>query len=80
MAIHAAVATPGRAAKVLAVLSVGGFWVLPLSPVAAIGAVKMTEGTAGWARKAAVAGAVLCIGYTSAMAVLVARLYLLIPS
>jgi hypothetical protein len=70
----------GRAAKVLAVLSVAGFWALPVSPVVAIGAVKLTEGTAGWARKAAVAGALLCVAYTTALAVLCARLYLSIPS
>jgi hypothetical protein len=73
-------ATPGGAAKALAILCLAGFWAMPFAPLAAIGAVKMTEGSAGWARKAAVAGAVLCSAYTLAMAVLIAWLYLLIPA
>jgi hypothetical protein len=61
-------------------LSVAGFWVLPVSPVVAIGAVKLTEGTAGWARKTAVAGALLCVGYTTVLAIVIARLYLQVRS
>jgi hypothetical protein len=59
---------PGRVAKLLAVLSVACFWVLPLSPMVAIGAVSMTEGASGWPRNLAVAGAVLCVAYTVVMA------------
>ncbi len=70
----------GRAAKALAILCLAGFWAMPFAPFAAIGAVKMTEGTAGWARRAAVARAVLCSASTLAMAVLIARIYLLIPA
>lgn len=70
----------GWTAQALAVLSVAGFWVLPFSPIVAIGAVKLTDGTEGWARGAAVTGAVLCIGYTTALSVLIARLYLSIPA
>jgi hypothetical protein len=73
-------ATPGLAAKALAVLCLAGFWVLPFGPLAAIGAVRTTEGSAGWARKAALAGAALCSAHTLATAALIARLYLLIPS
>ncbi len=56
------VARPG--AKFLAVLSVAGFWLLPWSPLVAIGAVRRTEGTAGWPRRVAVAGAGLCTAWT----------------
>jgi hypothetical protein len=73
-------ARPGRMAEVLAVMSLAGFWVLPFAPMVAIAAVKTTAGAGGWARKAAVAGAVLCIAYTTALAVLIARIYFLIPS
>lgn len=74
MTTLAAVAVPGRTAKVLAVVSVAGFWALPFAPMVAIAAVKSTETADDWARKAAVAGAVLCIGYTTALAVLIAAL------
>ncbi|APW63028.1 hypothetical protein [Paludisphaera borealis] len=80
MTTSAAVARPGRATKVLAVLSVAGFWALPFSPMVAIAAVGMTEGTEGWARKTAVAGAVWCTMYTTALAALIAWVYLQIPS
>ena len=69
-------AVPGRLAKLLAVLSVGCFWLLPLSPIVAIGAVSMTKGASNRWRKLAVTGAVLCIVYTVAMALLFIRLYL----
>jgi len=68
------VSEPGWAAKALAVLSVAGFWAMPFAPLIAIGAVKSTEGTAGWARRAAVAGASLCIAYTTVMAVVLSAL------
>ena len=54
----------GRVAKLLAILSVAGFWVLPWSPLVAIAAVSMTRRAAGWARRVAVAGAVLTIAWT----------------
>jgi hypothetical protein len=69
-------AVPGRMAKLLAVLSVVCFWLLPLSPMVAIGAVSMTEGASDWSRKFAVTGAVLCIVYTIVMALCIVRLYL----
>lgn len=72
--------TSGLAAKALAFLCLAGFWALPFSPLVAIGAVKMTQGGSGWARRAAVSGAVLCSAYTLAMAILITRLYILIPS
>ena len=68
---------PGRAAKLLAILSVAGFWLLPFSPMVAIGAVSMTKGASGWTRHLAVTGAALCIAYTVVMSLLVARLILL---
>jgi hypothetical protein len=81
MTNHELVSGPSRAAKALAVLSVAGFWALPFAPVVAIGAVKSTEGTAGWARRAAVAGALLCIAYTTTMTIGVAALvYQLLPT
>ena len=63
-----------RMAKLLAILSVALFWLLPLSPMIAIGAVSMTKGASGWSRKLAVTGATLCIAYTVLMALLIARL------
>jgi hypothetical protein len=69
-------AMPGRLAKVLAVLSVACFWLLPLSPMVAIGAVSLTKGASGWSRNLAVTGAILCIAYTVAMALLITRLCL----
>ena len=69
-------AGPGRIAKLLAVLSVAFFWLLPFSPLVAIGAVSMTKGAIDWSRKLAVTGAVLCIVYTVVMALLIVRLYL----
>jgi len=69
-------AAPGRMGRLLAILSVACFWLLPLSPILAIGAVAMTEGTSNRWRNLAVTGAVLCIVYTVAMALLIVGLYL----
>jgi hypothetical protein len=69
-------AVPRRMAKLLAVLSVACFWLLPLSPMVAIGAVSMTQGASDWSRKLAVTGAVLCIVYTVIMALFFVQLYL----
>jgi hypothetical protein len=66
---------PGRIAKLLAILSVACFWLLPFSPMVAIGAVSMTKGSSDWSRKLAVTGAVLCIVYTVVMALFIVRLY-----
>jgi len=65
---------PGRMAKLLAVMSVACFWLLPISPMIAIGAVSMTNGASGRFRKFAVTGAVLCIAYTIVMAFFIVRL------
>ena len=62
---------PGRTATLLAVLSVAFFWLLPFSPMVAIGAVSMTEGASGWSRNLAVTGAVLCSAYTVLMGFLI---------
>ena len=51
---------PGWIAKLLAILSVACFWIVPCSPILAIAAVSTTRGSSGWPRKLAVAGAVLC--------------------
>lgn len=61
---------PGPAAKALAVASVGGFWLLPFSPLVAIAAISMTSETTGWPRRLARTGGVLCIAYTTALALL----------
>jgi hypothetical protein len=64
------VGRPGAAAKALAVASVGSFWLLPFSPLVAIAAISMTAETTGWPRRLARAGAVLCIAYSAALALL----------
>jgi ABC-type sulfate transport system permease subunit len=69
-------AVPGRMVKLLAVLSVAFFWLLPFSPMVAIGAVSMTRGAKDWSRNVAVAGAVLCIAYTVLVALLMVHLTL----
>ena len=63
---------PGFVAKVLAVVSLGVFWLLPFSPWVSIAAVWTTRKSSGWARRVAVTGAVLCIAWTSALALLTA--------
>jgi hypothetical protein len=65
----------GLIARLLAVLSVAGFWVLPWSPLVAIAAVSMTGRSSGWARRAAVTGAVLTIAWTVALACLLLAVY-----
>lgn len=60
--------SPGWIAKLLAILSVACFWVVPCSPILAIAAVSTTKGSAGWPRKLAVAGAVLCTVWTLTIA------------
>jgi hypothetical protein len=69
-------AMPRRLSKLLAVVSVACFWLLPLSPMVAIGAVSMTKGVSGWSRNLAVTGAILCVAYTVIMALFIIRLYL----
>jgi ABC-type sulfate transport system permease subunit len=69
-------AVPGRMAKLLAVLSVAFFWLLPFSPMVALGAVSMTKGATGWSRNLAVTGAVLCIAYTVLVALVIVHLAL----
>ncbi len=68
--------TPGRVAKLLAILSVACFWLLPFSPLVALGAVWSTKGTTGRTHVLAVVGAALCIAYTTAMSLIVVRLAL----
>ena len=67
---------PGRAARLLAILSVACFWLLPYSPVVALGALSTTQGASGRSRRLAVCGAVLCAVYTVVMAVSFVRFYL----
>ena len=69
-------ATPGRMAKLLAILSVACFWLLPFSPMIAIGAVWTTRGSSGHSRNLAVTGAALCIAHTAVMGLLFVRLAL----
>ena len=61
---------PGPVVRLLAIFCVAGFWLLPFSPLAAIGAVSMTRGRSDWTRKFAVVGAVLCIAQTAIMSLL----------
>ncbi len=65
-----------RMAKLLAILSVACFWLLPFSPMIAIGAVSMTKDASGWPRILSVTGATLCIAYTGIMCLLIVRLAL----
>ncbi len=64
----------GRMAKLFAILSVACFWLLPVSPMIAIGAVSMTKGASGWSRNLALTGATLCIAYTVIMTLVIVRL------
>ena len=48
-------------AKILAVLSVVFFWMVPFSPIISIAAVKATNHTFGWPRDVARTGAILTI-------------------
>ena len=68
---------PGRIAKLLAVLSVACFWIIPFSPVLSIAALSTTNGSQGWPRKTAVGGAILCTLYGSLLAALFAKLLFL---
>ena len=65
---------PNWVDRILAVLCVALFWVIPFSPLVAIAAVKKTGRSGGWPRKVARTGAVLCIAYTTAAAGLIAWL------
>lgn len=67
---------PGRMAKLLAILSVACFWLLPLSPIIAMSAVWVTKESSGRTRSLAVTGAALSIAYTAIMGMLVVRLAL----
>jgi len=60
----------GIVGKTLAVVCLAGFWVLPVSPLVAIGAVVATRRSAGWPRRLARAGAVLSIVCTGMAAAL----------
>jgi hypothetical protein len=71
-----AAAGPGRTTKALAVLTVACFWLLPLSPIVAIGAVSLTRDTENGWRRIALTGAALCSVYTIFLAILVASIYL----
>jgi hypothetical protein len=58
------------AAKGLALLSVATFWLLPFSPFVAMAALAATKRSVGWPRKLAIVAALLCVGYTIAIALL----------
>jgi hypothetical protein len=59
------IATPaGIVGKILAVLCLAGFWVLPFSPFVAIAAVATTRHSAGWPRTLAKTGAILSVLFT----------------
>ena len=68
---------PGWIARLLAVLSVACFWMIPFSPVLAIGGLLTTKGSLEWSRKLAVAGAVLSTVWTLMAAALFLWLFCL---
>lgn len=61
---------PGRRGRWLSLLSVAGFWVLPLSPLLAIAALSSTRGAPGWPARTARAGAWLTAAWTAVMTTL----------
>ena len=63
-------------AKLLAVLSVALFWLLPWSPLIAIAAVSATRQSCGWERRTARTGAVPSIALTLLVVGLSLRLML----
>jgi hypothetical protein len=65
---------PAWVAKLLAILSVAFFWILPSSPPMAIAALLATKHSTGWPRRLAVIGAVLSIAFTLAAAAILAWL------
>jgi len=66
--------------KVLAILSVVCFWLLPVSPFLAMAAVSGTERSSGWPRKLAVGGAILCAVYTLLLGSWILFVYLRLPT
>jgi|GEM_PF-3231057 hypothetical protein len=66
--------------KVLAILSVVCFWLLPVSPFLAMTAVSGTERTTGWPRNFAVSGAILCTVYTLLLGSWILFVYLRLPT
>jgi hypothetical protein len=66
--------------KVLAILSVVCFWILPISPFLAMTAVSGTERSSGWPRKLAVSGAILCSVYTLLLGSWILFVYLRLPA
>lgn len=61
MSTESAAAPAGIVGKILAVLCLAGFWVLPFSPLVAIAAVATTRHSAGWPRTVAKTGAMLSV-------------------
>ena len=66
--------------KVLAILSVVCFWILPISPFLAMIAVSGTERSSGWPRRFAVSGAILCTVYTLLLGCWILLQYLQLPA
>ena len=62
------VARPAFFTMALSIFSAATFWAVPFSPFIAMAAVMRTKHSEGWARKLAVASAVLCSLYTLAFA------------
>jgi hypothetical protein len=65
--MHAVTLSAAPIGKVLAILSVAFFYVLPIAPLIAIAALLATHD--GWQRKTAVAGALLTTALTLVMAI-----------
>ena len=57
-------------AMLLSVVSLGVFWLMPVSPFLAMAAVSTTKNTTGWARTLAVLAAILCTAYGFILAML----------
>lgn len=64
---------PRRWGRWLSLLSVAGFWVLPLSPLLAIAALSSTRGAPGWPARTARAGAWLTVAWVTVMTTLFVR-------
>jgi hypothetical protein len=62
---------PVWATKLLAILSVTFFWVMPYSPLISIAALLATNQSSGWPRMFAVAGAILSAALTIAAAAVI---------
>ena len=61
----------GIVGRLLAVVSLATFWLVPFSPLVAIAAVTATRQSSGWPQTLARLGAILCTVWIALLAVLV---------